>query len=162
MGGSSDDIAQQRSSGVPGGVLAVVFFASSLACSSSKQTPAPANAASAPAGAVTAPQPTSRLIGRAEAKSHCEKMDPPVLISRREATYPDEVRRQRIEGSVVVQGTVSTEGVLGEIKVLESSDSRLTDLALDAFRVWRYKPALCAGEPIEAYVTATFSFKLDR
>jgi periplasmic protein TonB len=102
------------------------------------------------------------MIGRAESKSHCEKMFPPVLISRREAKYPDEVRRQRIEGSVVLQGTVSTDGVLGDIKVLESADVRLTDLALDAFRAWRYKPALCAKEPVETYVTTTFSFKLDR
>ncbi|MGH9366876.1 MAG: energy transducer TonB, partial [Thermoanaerobaculia bacterium] len=115
-----------------------------------------------PAGTVSAAEPDWRLVGRAEAKSDCQRLEPPSVISRREAQYPVDLRRRGIEGTVVVEGSVSADGALEGVKVIRSAAPELSDTALDAFRAWRFKPALCDGTPIEAYVSATFSFDLAR
>jgi protein TonB len=95
-----------------------------------------------------------------DSKSHCEKIEPPVEITKKKPNYPDEIRRQEITGSVVIQGTLSGDQAPAAFRVISSADRRLTDLALEAFREWRYKPAVCDGIPLDTYVTVTFSFKL--
>ncbi len=136
--------------------LCLVF----TACSSSRASvPAPSSSV-VPAGSATGVTTAWRLTGRAESKSRCERMDPPVEVDHPGADYPERVRQEGIAGTVVLQAALSGDGVPAAIKVTQSADRRLVSLALEAFRAWRYKSAVCDGSPIDTYVTATFSFSL--
>ena len=56
---------------------------------------------------------------------------------------------------------VDAEGAPGDIRVLRSPDSRLSDAALEAARQWRWEPARTTdGKALPVYFTLTFNFKL--
>lgn len=144
-------------------VGAAIFCLELTACSSAR--PGPPAKAEAPAialaGTATGSTVDWRLTGQADSKSHCGKIEPPVEVTEKKPNYPDEIRRQGIAGSVVLQGTLSGGEAPEAFKIISSPDQRLTDLAVEAFRAWRYKPAVCDGMPIDTYITVTFSFKLN-
>jgi outer membrane biosynthesis protein TonB len=43
---------------------------------------------------------------------------------------------------------LTAEGKLLHIEVSSSPDPRLSELAVEAFQKWQYKPARCAGKPV--------------
>jgi TonB family protein len=137
-------------------VLPLALCGFVLSCSGSAP-PSPA-----PSGLVGASITDWRLTGRVDSKSRCDQTEAPRAISSRQARYPEDLLRKKIEGTVALQATVAPDGIPGEFKVIRSDAAPLSDLALETFREWRYKPALCDGKPVDAYVTATFSFRIER
>ncbi len=136
--------------------LPLVLGGMFLSCSGSAPPGPP------PSGVVGASITDWRLTGRIDSKSRCDQTEAPRTISSRQARYPDELLRKKVEGTVALQATVAQDGIPGEFKVLRSDAAPLSDLALETFREWRYKPALCDGKPVDAYVTATFTFRIER
>lgn len=60
-----------------------------------------------------------------------------------------------------MKATLTAEGKLENIQVSSSPNSKLSELAMEAFEKWRYRPAICAGKPIEVYITSTMRFDPD-
>lgn len=141
----------------PVAVSLLLVFA---ACSSSRPARPIASARIVPAGSATGSTTAWRLTGQAESKNRCERMEPPVEDGHPRVDYPANFRRMGAAGTVVIEATVSGNAVPAAVKILRSTDRRLDPLALEAFRAWRYKPATCDGNPIDVYVTVTFSFSL--
>jgi protein TonB len=74
----------------------------------------------------------------------------PTLVQRIDPEYPAELRRQHVEGGVVIGGTVPKEGgTLRNPHVVRSSDPRLNQLALEAVSHWMWTPALSDGQPVD-------------
>jgi TonB family protein len=94
----------------------------------------------------------------ADAVPRCAKIEAPKLIRRAEPSYPDEVRKKGVRGTVIMKAALTEEGKLENIQVSSSPDSKLSELAVEAFQKWRYKPATCAGKPVPVYITSTMSF----
>jgi TonB family protein len=92
--------------------------------------------------------------------SSCETVDPPHVVRRYDPDYPGALRKQGIQGTVVMKGTVSAAGKVENIEVKSSPDPRLSELAVEAFRRWKYEPAHCADEPVAVYVTVTTRFSV--
>ena len=92
----------------------------------------------------------------------CARLEQPVLLRRVEPEYPADVRRQGLQGFVILQGRVDTNGEVTEVRPLQSPSEALSKLASAAVRQWRYKPALCDGKPMRVYLTVTSNFRLDR
>jgi TonB family protein len=88
----------------------------------------------------------------------CKKAQAPVLIQKVDPKYPTALREQRVGGTVILQGFVTTDGTVEEIGVVESPSNDLTEGAIASFRTWRYRPAQCDGKPIRVYVRATMTF----
>ncbi len=66
--------------------------------------------------------------------------EPPVLLSRVVPAYPEDARRRRIEGEVVLRVVVDSNGrVENSIKVIESIPM-LDRAAIEAVRKWRFSP----------------------
>ena len=86
-------------------------------------------------------------------------MQPPVPVERVEPVYPDLARRVRIEGTVILEAVLGTDGRLHEIRVL-SGHPLLAPAALDAVRRWVYHPALLNGEPVEVVTPIRVTFTL--
>lgn len=73
--------------------------------------------------------------------------------------YPDEARQERLQGDVLFQVTIDTNGNLVKIKVI-SGDSILVEAALDAVKQWKYKPYILNGNPVEVETTIKIQFRM--
>ncbi len=87
----------------------------------------------------------------------------PKLIHRVQPVYPEDARKACVDGVVILQATVGTDGAVHDLKAFRSEPMGLTEAALAAVKQWRYAPASdAAGKPIEAKLYVTVSFMLDR
>jgi protein TonB len=84
-----------------------------------------------------------------------------MLKRRVDPAYPATAKEMRIEGTVVLQATVTKEGALENIQIV-SGPPPLTAAAVDAVRKWRYTPYLLNGDPVEVQTNITLQFKLPR
>jgi protein TonB len=87
-------------------------------------------------------------------------VEPPKLIHRVDPVYPDTARRARVQGVVVMEAVISTDGSVDRLRVI-SGHLLLNQAALDAVKQWKYKPTLLNGDPVEVImtITVTFSFQ---
>ena len=67
----------------------------------------------------------------------------------------------RIEGPVVLDATVSENGLLENVKVV-SGHAVLAQAAIEAVRQWRYRPYLLNGKPVRMQTKITVNFKMPR
>ena len=103
------------------------------------------------AACATAPDRTPSPDGPSDVQA-------PRIIHKVEAEYPLELRRQRVTGTVMIEGTIDKAGHLVEPRVVRSADPRLDDLALDAVRQWRFAPGTLNGEPVDVLFTVEVHF----
>jgi periplasmic protein TonB len=82
-----------------------------------------------------------------------------LLIHRVVPQYPAIPRTIRLEGTVVLQATISKSGTIENLRVV-SGPPMLQQAALDAVAQWRYRPYLLNGQPIEVETTVNVEFKL--
>ena len=90
----------------------------------------------------------------------CSEITHPEAIEKVNPTYPPEAREARIMGMVVLRSTISDEGTVEDLEVLESPDELLTTAALDAVNQWRFEPAKCDGKSVGVYYNLTINFQL--
>jgi len=81
------------------------------------------------------------------------------LLEKTVPQYPPIPKISRIQGTVVLQATISTAGLIQNLRVI-SGPPMLQQAALDAVRSWRYKPYLLNGEPVEVETTINVVFSL--
>jgi protein TonB len=82
----------------------------------------------------------------------------PTQMSRPE--YTEEARAAAIEGKVRVELTVDANGVVTDVKVLESLGHGLDEAALAAVRAATFEPALSCGKPVQATFVVSIRFSL--
>jgi len=78
---------------------------------------------------------------------------------RVEPLYPDEAKRRRISGTVIVEVTVDECGVVIDSHAL-SGPGELRRASEDAARQWRFAPVKLAGTPIKVKGTIRFNFNI--
>jgi periplasmic protein TonB len=81
------------------------------------------------------------------------------LLGKVTPQYPEIAREARVQGTVVLQATISKTGVIENLRVL-SGPPLLQQAALDAVRSWRYKPYQLNGEPVDVETTVHVIFNL--
>ena len=74
--------------------------------------------------------------------------------------YTEEARSAGIEGKVRVELTVSADGVVQNVKVLESLGHGLDEAAIKAAREATFEPALQCGKPVAATFVVSIRFSL--
>ena len=82
-----------------------------------------------------------------------------MLIQKTMPVYPPIAKAARVQGTVVLQATISKQGTIQDLKVI-SGPAMLQEAALDAVRQWRYKPYLLNNEPVEVETTVNVIFTL--
>jgi len=80
-----------------------------------------------------------------------------VLMHKVQPVYPPEARRMHVQGSVVIDATVTAQGQVDELKLV-SGDPLLAQAAMEAVRRWRYTPYSLNGQPIAKETRITISF----
>ena len=73
--------------------------------------------------------------------------------------YPEEAKANKIQGVVIVEALIGTDGKVKEAKVLRPVPV-LEKAALEAVQQWEYTPTLLNGEPVEVIMTITVNFTL--
>lgn len=82
-----------------------------------------------------------------------------MLLGPIRPVYPAIARAARVEGSVVVEATISRDGRMEQARVI-SGPAMLAGAALQAVREARYAPYRLNGEPTEVETTITVNFRM--
>jgi TonB family protein len=73
--------------------------------------------------------------------------------------YPEEAKKERIQGTVVLDAVIGKDGTVEELTVA-SGPKELQRSALDAVRQWKYKPFLLNGDPVDVKTTINVIYSL--
>jgi TonB family protein len=73
--------------------------------------------------------------------------------------YPDQALSARVQGTVVLNVVVNSDGNVAEVN-RQSGPDLLSAAAMDAVRWWRYEPYLSNGQPVTVETTVEVSFRL--
>jgi len=95
----------------------------------------------------------------AEINRISEAVAKPNLVSSAPPSYPALAMAARVQGTVVLQVEISTEGRVQNIRPL-SGHALLNEAAIQAVRQWTYKPFVLNGQTIPVTTTATVNFTL--
>lgn len=85
----------------------------------------------------------------------------PKKIDSEPPPYPPGALYFGIEGVVVIQAVIDSEGAIVRPRVLKSLDPATFDyLALETLRTWRFRPAALDGRPVAVHYNLALNFKL--
>lgn len=73
--------------------------------------------------------------------------------------YPEAARAAGVQGVVILEAMIDTDGSVSGITVLRSIPD-LDQAAINAVRQWRYQPTLLNGQPVAVMMTVTVNFTL--
>ena len=100
---------------------------------------------------VPTPEPTPRPVVFTEA----------VPIDMPKPTLPDSLRSDTLDRTTVAEFVVGADGTPTEVRVVQSAGiSDLDQLALDAAKQWRFKPATRDGVPVQSTVRLHVAFQV--
>lgn len=85
---------------------------------------------------------------------------PPSLLREVKPIYTEEARRRGVEGEVVVETVVRSDGSVGSLRVVRGLDRGLDARAVEAVRQWRFSPARRHGTPVDVLVEVAVEFRL--
>ena len=85
---------------------------------------------------------------------------PPGLLHEVKPEYTEEARRRSIEGEVVLEIVVRSDGSVGNIRVIHGLGAGLDQRATEAVRQWRFSPARRQGAPVDVMVEVAVEFRI--
>jgi TonB family protein len=103
----------------------------------------------------------SWIIRFAELKDHSEgELLPPVATHKVDPSYPTELRRRNIEGTVTLYAVIHGDGSVSDIRVIDGAGDDLDRYASEALQRWRFLPALKNGKPVALEAMVAIPFRL--
>jgi TonB family protein len=84
----------------------------------------------------------------------------PRPIARAQAEYSDKARKKKISGTVVLEGTVGTDGHTHDIRVLQPLGYGLDEQAVKALRQWTFEPGTKDGQPVPVSLDIEMDFRI--
>jgi protein TonB len=86
---------------------------------------------------------------------------PPLKVKDVKAVYPAIAVQNHIQGVVIIDATIGTDGKVKETKVIRAPPLQdLTDSAVAAVRAWEFKPTIIDGHPVQVIMTIPINFVL--
>ena len=85
----------------------------------------------------------------------------PVMLGEVKIPYPEEAKKNEIEGSVRLKVTLDPEGQVTQVAVISGPGYGLNEAAREALRKFRFKPATKGGEAVGYTFVYTYTFLLD-
>jgi TonB family protein len=83
------------------------------------------------------------------------------LLKRVPPVYPEDARRNYVQGTVRLLAVIQEDGSIGELRVAKGVCS-LSRAAIDAVKQWRYQPFVVNGQNVRIYTTLETVFTLNR
>jgi TonB family protein len=106
-----------------------------------------------PASELDSDSSSQRVVELPEATAQRE------LLHRVEPEYPEAAREQNIQGAVVLELHIGTNGSVEDAGVV-SGPPILAQASTDAVKQWKFKPRVVNGSPVEMQTRVTFNFRL--
>jgi TonB family protein len=85
---------------------------------------------------------------------------PGKLLTRVTPSYPGLAKMSRQSGTVVMHTVIAPDGTPKDLTVVQTAGNVLDEAALEAVRLWRYKPYRCNGTPIQVETLIYVNFSL--
>jgi len=86
----------------------------------------------------------------------------PRVVARINPRYPEQARKNRIQGEVILKALVDKKGDCRVMEIVSSPDPLLSEAAREAVEQWKYEPGRSAtGEIVEAEMAITVKFRLE-
>ncbi len=99
---------------------------------------------------------TDRIID-----AHADGVTPPTLISKVDPSYPEALRKLRLEGVVILEAVITAAGTVDQVRVVSSPNLLFDAGVLAAVRQWRYAPGTLNGRTVAVRLTVTVRFALN-
>jgi protein TonB len=106
------------------------------------------------AAPVTAPPPGGRYVPPYKVTKL------PELVSEVKAEYPDEARKQGLEGQVLLRLTIDATGKVTKAVIIKGAGSGFDERALEASKRFKFKPGMEGDEAVTTEITYTYTFEL--
>lgn len=87
---------------------------------------------------------------------------PPMKVSDVRPIYRKELIDAKVEGSVLLQARIGTDGKVRNVDVISPVNADLEDAAFAAVSQWEFTPTYLNCDPVEVQMYVTVSFKADR
>jgi TonB family protein len=87
------------------------------------------------------------------------KIPEPRKIKAVHVVYPEDAKNARLQGTVLLDVTITTEGKVSDVKVLQGVPL-LDNAAVAAVSQWEYEPTILHGHPVPVVMTVTVKFQL--
>src|SRR5687768_9954696 len=84
----------------------------------------------------------------------------PKILRKAQPVYPSIAQSARVQGIVILEATIGTNGKVKDVRVLRSIPL-LDQAAIDAVRQWEYTPTMLNNVPVEVIMTVTVNFSLN-
>lgn len=81
------------------------------------------------------------------------------LIRMVQPIYPPIAKTAHVSGTVILHAIIAKDGTVEDLQYI-SGPALLMKSAMDAVRMWRYKPTMLNGEPVEVDTTISVVFTL--
>ena len=117
----------------------------------SQPAPSPPRRAEVTSGRRTAPPPSPVRVGGT--------VKPPKQIKRVNPEYPPVALSARLQGVVILETTIGTNGNVSDVRVLRSIPL-LDSAAVAAVRQWVYEPTIVNGRAVPVIISVAVEFKL--
>jgi periplasmic protein TonB len=104
--------------------------------------------------------PRAGAEAKVSGEIHPRYSSPPKLIYKVEPEYPDEARKSRYQGTVVLSVDIDARGNPSNMRVVRGLGLGLDERALSAVSLWKFQPASAQGKPVSANVVVEVSFRL--
>ena len=86
----------------------------------------------------------------------------PVAIEKVEASYTEEARNAGINGIVILEVVIGSDGLVKKASVLKPLPFGLNQAAIDAVTQWKFKPGTLNGKPVDVIFNLVVIFRLDK
>jgi len=83
------------------------------------------------------------------------------LLKRVPPVYPEDARRNYVQGTVRLLAVIEEDGSIGELRVAKGVCA-LSKAAMDAVKQWKYQPFVVNGQNVRIYTTVETVFTLNR
>ena len=82
-----------------------------------------------------------------------------LLLRKVNPSYPEQARKARIQGTVLLRAKISKEGKIADLQVISGPEA-LIPAATEAVQQWQYRPYLLMGSPVEVDTEIQVNFTL--
>ena len=106
-----------------------------------------------------APATQAEAVQQAKRVRVSQGVSQKLLVTKVQPKYPEEARKQEIQGVVVLRVMISPEGDVHDA-TLVSGDLLLASAAKNAVRQWKYKPYFLDDMPVEVDTFIVVKFAL--
>ena len=124
-----------------------------------KETDAPTVRHVVAQNAFSAPKVANRGVGQ-HIYTLSEGVTPPFVVSQVEPQYSDTARQEWIQGTVLLEGVVETDGSMSVTHIGLGLEPTLDHNAKYALEQWRFEPGRLNGVPVRVQIDVEVQFNL--